>query len=70
MTTEFWIGLLIALGTNIATFAAAFGSFSARLKGLEAKVDKHNNFVERVYKLEGAEKEHDFRLKCLEQKEE
>lgn len=53
MSTEFWIGLIIALGTNIATIAATFGGFSARLKALEGKVDKHNNFVERVYRLEG-----------------
>jgi Cys-tRNA synthase (O-phospho-L-seryl-tRNA:Cys-tRNA synthase) len=67
MSTEFWIGLLIALGANIATLAAAYGSFSARLKALEAKVDKHNNFVERVYKVEGVQREHELRIKQLEE---
>jgi hypothetical protein len=69
MTTEFWIGLIVALGANIAALGAAWGAFSVRLSALEKKVDKHNNFVERVYKLEGTKQEHDFRLKCLEEKE-
>lgn len=52
MSTEFWIGLLLALGTNIATIAAAFGGFTARLKALETAVAKHNNLVERMYQVE------------------
>jgi Cys-tRNA synthase (O-phospho-L-seryl-tRNA:Cys-tRNA synthase) len=69
MTTEFWVGLLIALGTNIATLAAAWGSFTARLKALEQKVDKHNNLVERMYRCEGDIKLHDSQLKELKEKE-
>jgi hypothetical protein len=67
MSTEFWIGLLIALGTNVATIAATFGGFSARLKALECKVDKHNNFVERVYRLEGRCDGHDREIKELKE---
>lgn len=53
MTNEFWVGLLIAICANVATLAAAWGGFTARLKSLEAKVDKHNCLVERMYCAEG-----------------
>jgi len=66
MTTEFWIGLILAVGANIATLAATFGSFSARLKALEIKVDKHNNFVERLTTLEVIKAEHERRIQELE----
>ena len=66
MTTEFWIGLILAVGANVATLAASFGSFSARLKALERKVDKHNNFVERLATLEAEKTDHERRLNQLE----
>ena len=34
------------------SFAAAWGSMATRIKQLEQKVDKHNNVIERVYKVE------------------
>lgn len=70
MTTEFWIGLMLALGANIATLAAAWGGFSARLRSLEQKVDKHNGFVERMYVCEGRLNGHDREIKELKEREE
>lgn len=43
---------MLAVGANIATLAAGWGSFTTRLKSLEQKVDKHNQLVERMYKCE------------------
>jgi Cys-tRNA synthase (O-phospho-L-seryl-tRNA:Cys-tRNA synthase) len=65
MSTEFWVGLLLAVGANIAALAAAWGSFTARLKALEQKVDKHNNLVERMYKCEGHLERHDSEIGML-----
>lgn len=42
--TSFWIQLLV----YAVTFAATWGSVTQRIKALEAKVDKHNNVVERM----------------------
>lgn len=61
------IAALIGLGGSAI---GAFGGIMAsarltqyRLKKLEEKVDKHNNIIERTYKLEGrvTELEHDIR---------
>jgi hypothetical protein len=69
MPNEFWIGLLVALTTNVAALAAAWGGFAARLKSLEQKVDKHNNLVERMYKCEGEIRLHETQLRELKEKE-
>jgi hypothetical protein len=69
MPNEFWIGLLVALTTNVAALAAAWGGFAARLKSLEQKVDKHNNLVERMYQCEGEIRLHETQLRELKEKE-
>ena len=52
MSSEFWIGLLIQLVVYAVSIGAIYGTIKTRLNYIEAKLDKHNNVVERVYKLE------------------
>lgn len=55
MNNETIIALFSLLGTALGTFAGIYKSSqltSYRLKELEKKVYKHNNVIERVYKLE------------------
>ena len=40
----------------VAGFAFVWGQINTRIKYLEEKVDKHNNVIERVYKLEESAK--------------
>jgi len=49
MSTEFWIEMII-YGMSIGSFA---GVVLTKLKNLEKKQDKHNNFMERLANLEG-----------------
>lgn len=52
MSSEFWIDLLIQLVVYGVSIGAIYGTIKTRLNYIEAKLDKHNNVVERVYKLE------------------
>lgn len=52
MSSEFWIGLLIQLVVYGVSIGAIYGTIKTRLNYIEAKLDKHNHVVERVYKLE------------------
>ena len=64
MTGEMTIALLSFAGTLIGTLGgilAANKLTTFRIERLEEKVNKHNNIIERTYKLEGkvTELEHD-----------
>lgn len=52
MSSEFWIGLVIQLGVYGVSIGVIYGTVKTRLNYIEQKLDKHNNVVERVYKLE------------------
>lgn len=52
MSTEFWIGMVIQLAVYGAGIGVIYGSIKTRLNYLEKKIDKHNQVVERTYKLE------------------
>lgn len=52
MSNEFWIGLLIQLVVYGVSIGVIYGTVKTRLNYIEKKIDKHNNVVERVYKLE------------------
>ena len=52
MSNEFWIGLLIQLTVYGVSIGAIYGTVRTRLNYLESKIDKHNNVIERTYKLE------------------
>ena len=51
-SSEFWIQILI----YAASFGVVFGQFQTKIKYLEQKLDKHNNVIERLYKLEASTK--------------
>ena len=55
MTSEIVVGLLSLAGTLIGSIAGIIASNKLtlyRIEQLEKKVDKHNNMIERTYKLE------------------
>ena len=51
MNTEIWVAICSLLGTALGTFSG-INIINYRLKQLEKKVEKHNNLVEREYKIE------------------
>ena len=56
MTDVVIVGLLSLGGTLIGTFGGIITSnrlTAWRIEQLEKKVDRHNNLIERTYKLEG-----------------
>lgn len=55
MNSEMWIAVISLIGTLIGTFGGIMASnkmTSYRIEQLEKKVEKHNNVVERMYKIE------------------
>jgi len=55
MTDAVMISMISLLGTVIGTFSGILTSYkliSYRIEQLEKKVEKHNNVVERVFRLE------------------
>ncbi len=52
MGEDFWIGLIIQLVVYGVSIGVIYGTVKTRLNYIEQKLDKHNNVVERVYKLE------------------
>ncbi len=48
--------------------AAVAGSILSRISALEKKVEKHNNFIERLTKVEEREQSNSHRIECLEGK--
>ena len=60
------VGILSLIGTLAGTFGGIITAnklITYRIERLEEKVNKHNNIVERTYKLEGRmnEAEHDIK---------
>ena len=56
MDSEIIVAIVSLLGTITGSFLGVYKSSQLtnyRLKQLEEKVDKHNNVIERVYRLEG-----------------
>jgi hypothetical protein len=59
MGTEIIVALVGLFGSGIGSLVAALISnkvWQYRIEQLEKKVEKHNNLVERMYKLEESEK--------------
>ncbi len=55
MDSTIIVALISFLGTTVGTFGGIIASTKLtewRLKKLEQKVEKHNNVIERTYKLE------------------
>jgi hypothetical protein len=51
MNTELWVALCSLIGSVLGAFGG-INLINWRLKQLEKKVEKHNNLVERQYKIE------------------
>lgn len=72
MPTEIIVGLLSLLGTMLGAFAGIITSSKLtnyRIEQLEKKVEKHNNFADRMPVIEEKLKIIDHRIEDLEQKE-
>ena len=55
MTSEMTVGVLSLIGTLAGTFGGILTSqrlTAYRIEQLEKKVEKHNNLIDRTYKLE------------------
>lgn len=53
MSSEIVVGVLSLIGTLIGSYGG-IRLMSYRIEQLEKKVEKHNNLIERTYKLEEA----------------
>lgn len=69
MSNEIIVGLLALIGTLSGTFGGILTSSKLtafRIQQLEEKVDKHNNFAQRIPVIEEKLKVFDHRLEDLE----
>lgn len=69
MSNEIIVGLLSLTGTLVGTFGGIIASSKLtayRIEQLEKKVDKHNNFAERIPVLEDRIKVANHRIEDLE----
>lgn len=69
MNEQIIIALLSFAGTLVGTLAGVITTTrlsNYRIEQLEKKVDKHNNLIERVYKLEQREAVMETRLKTAD----
>lgn len=72
MQSEVFVALLSFLGTLAGTVGGIITSAkltSYRLRELEKKVDKHNNFAQRIPLLEERVKTHEQRITMIERNE-
>ncbi len=72
MQSEVFVALLSFLGTLAGTVGGIITSAkltSYRLRELEKKVDKHNNFAQRIPLLEERVKTHEQRITTIERNE-
>lgn len=68
MPTEITVALIGLLGSGLGAFVGILTSTkltSYRLEQLEKKVEKHNNLIERTYKLEEEEKITEEKIKVI-----
>lgn len=72
MNLEIWIAIFSFLGTSIGTVGGIMTSAKLtnyRIRELEKKVDKHNNFAQRVPLLEERVKLQEQRISTIERNE-
>ena len=72
MQSEVFVALLSFLGTLAGTVGGIITSaklMSYRLRELEKKVDKHNNFAQRIPLLEERVKTHEQRITTIDRNE-
>ncbi len=69
MSEGIWIAIIAFGGTLVGTFGGIIASSrltAYRIEQLEIKVDKHNQIMERTFRLEENLKAANHRLDCLE----
>lgn len=72
MTTEITVAVLSLIGTSIGTLGGILASAKLtnyRIQELEKKVDKHNNFAERIPLIEEKLKMQEARIDNIERNE-
>jgi len=72
MSAELWIAVFSFLGTAVGTVGGIMTSAKLtnyRIRELEKKVDKHNNFAQRVPLLEERVKAQEQRISTIERNE-
>ncbi|MCI6388301.1 MAG: hypothetical protein MR823_04030 [Ruminococcus sp.] len=72
MNLEIWIAIFSFLGTSVGTVGGIMTSTKLtnyRIRELEKKVDKHNNFAQRVPLLEERVKLQEQRISTIERNE-
>ena len=72
MNLEIWIAIFSFLGTSVGTVGGIMTSTKLtnyRIRELEKKVDKHNNFTQRVPLLEERVKLQEQRISTIERNE-
>lgn len=68
MPTELWVALISGFCSVLGTFAGVVVSSNLtnwRIEQLEKKVEKHNNLIDRTYKLEEANAVHDEQIAVI-----
>lgn len=69
MSTELWVAILALAGTLIGSFSGILVAnklVNFRLEQLEKKVEKHNNFIERIAMAENEIKIINHRIEDVE----
>ena len=69
--SDIWVAIIAMVGTAIGSLGGILASSKLtnfRLESLEERVNKHNNMVERLYKVEDRAKSNSHRLDELEQR--
>ena len=62
-------GILIAIITQALYIAFKIGRFEEKLNSIEKKQEKHNNFIERLYRVEDSDKAAHRRIDELRERE-
>lgn len=69
--SDIWVAIIAMVGSAIGSLGGIVASSKLtnfRLESLEERVNKHNNMVERLYKVEDRAKSNSHRLDELEQR--
>lgn len=69
--SDIWVAIIAMVGSAIGSLGGILASSKLtnfRLESLEERVNKHNNMVERLYKVEDRAKSNSHRLDELEQR--
>lgn len=69
--SDIWVAIIAMVGSAIGSLGGILASSKLtnfRLESLEERVNKHNNMIERLFKVEDRAKSNSHRLDELEQR--